>query len=779
MAEAVFQASKPAPAYRPDADSAWWQCGAALAIFGATLLAYLPALTGGLLWDDSAHITSPRLQTARGLWDIWFRLGATQQYYPVLHTAFWIEHRIWGDAVVGYHLANVALHATAACLFAMVLGRLRPAGRGLPWPAWLAAGVFALHPVCVESVAWISEQKNTLSLVFYLLSALVYLQFDRDRRPGCYFLALGFFILALLSKSVTATLPAALLLLLALRRPSLGFRRDVVPLLPWLGIGACSGLFTAWVERNFIGARGEAFNLGIVERCFLAGRIVWFYLGKLFWPAPLSFIYPRWQVAETWTWSLGVLALAAVAWWLWAIRKWSRAPLIALLYFVGSLFPVLGFVNVYPFIFSYVADHFQYLACLGIIALVASGGAGAAQEFIRRREGAIRSAAKAAAAFAAAVILAVLFILTRRQTRHYRDAGALYEDTLAKNPSCWMAENNLGVYLMDRGALDDSIAHLRQAVRLRPDYSDAHNNLGNALSKIPGRSSEAISEFEQAIRLEPGMAQAHANLGLALSHSPDHRREGIAELEAALRGNEDNPDFAQAHADLAIALSEEPGRMSEALAQFQAALRLTPDSAGIRDGFGIALARSGRPIDAIEQFGLAIRIHPENPEFHNNLGGVLTLVGREKEAIDQYREAIRLNPNFAGAHFNLGRAVRKVGDGQEAIAEHREAERLAPDSAEIRSSLGSIFFRLERMDEAIAEYREATRLEPDSAPYHFNLGVALSAAGSLDESVREFRQALLLRPDYADAHFSLGLALRKLGRDDEAEAEFTASGRRP
>jgi tetratricopeptide (TPR) repeat protein len=779
MPEAGFQTANLKPSSRSDGISPWWPRLAAVAILGATLLAYLPALGGGLLWDDGAHITSPRLQSAHGLWDIWFRLGATQQYYPVLHTAFWIEHRIWADSVLGYHLANVVLHASAACLFALVLARLRPTGPGWPWPAWFAAAVFALHPVCVESVAWISEQKNTLSLVFYLLSALVYLQFDRDRRLGRYFLALGFFVLALLSKSVTATLPAALLLLLALRRPSLAFRRDIVPLLPWFAAGICSGLFTAWVERNFIGAKGEAFNLGLVERCFLAGRVVWFYLGKLFWPSPLAFIYPRWQVAGTWAWSLGIVALAAAVACLWAMRKWSRAPLVALLFFVGSLVPALGFVNVYPFLFSYVADHFQYLACLGIIALVADGGADVAREFCRHRLGGARAAARFAAIASGAAVLAVLFILTRRQSYHYRDAGALYEDTLAKNPGCWMAENNFGVYLMDRGEWDGSIAHLRRAVSLRPAYSDAHNNLGNALSKLPGHSAEAVSEFEEALRLEPGMAQAHANLGLALSNEPGRRGEGIAELRAALRGNEDNPDYARAHADLAVALSQEPGNFPEAFAQFQEALRLTPDSAGTRDSFGIALARAGRPFEAVEQFELAVRLSPENPEFHNNLGGILTLLGRGREAIAEFREAIRLNPGFAGAHFNLGRALRKVGDGQEAVAEHREAERLAPGSAEIRSSLGSIFFRLGKMQDAIAEYREATRLEPASAPYHFNLGVALSASGSIDESIREFRRALQLNPDYSDAHFNLAVALKKSGRGDEAEAEFTASGRRP
>ena len=350
----------------------------AVALFGVTLLAYLPAATGGLLWDDAAHLTAPALRTWHGLGQIWFHLGATQQYYPVLHSAFWLEHRLWGDAVLGYHLLNAGLHATAACLFALILARLRPQPEGrswLPGTEWLAAAVFALHPVCVESVAWISEQKNTLSLVFYLLAALAYLRFDRDRRPGCYALGLGLFGLALLSKSVTATLPAALLLALAWRRGNLAWRRDVGPLLPWLVLGAAAGLFTAWVERNYIGAQGAAYDLTLAERCCLAGTAVWFYLAKLFWPAELSFTYPRWQVSADWGWSLGCLGLVVTLGALWPLRKWSRAPLLALLFFTGSLFPALGFFNVYPFVFSYVADHWQYLPCLGIIALATVGPA--------------------------------------------------------------------------------------------------------------------------------------------------------------------------------------------------------------------------------------------------------------------------------------------------------------------------------------------------------------------------------------------------------------------
>jgi hypothetical protein len=246
-----------------------------LLLFAAVLIAYLPALNGGLLWDDGAHVTRPELQSFQGLWRIWSDLWATQQYYPVLHTAFWIEHRLWGDSVLGYHLANLALHAAAALLLLMILRRLAIPG------AWLAALIFALHPVCVESVAWITEQKNTLSAVFYLASALVYLEFDETRRRSSYLLALGLFVLALLSKTVTATLPAAMLVVLWWRRGRLSWKHDALPLAPWFALGTVAGLFTAWVESEVIGAKGADFALTLIGRCLVAGRVIWFYLSKI------------------------------------------------------------------------------------------------------------------------------------------------------------------------------------------------------------------------------------------------------------------------------------------------------------------------------------------------------------------------------------------------------------------------------------------------------------------------------------------------------------------
>jgi hypothetical protein len=331
----------------------------------ATLTAYFPALTGDFLWDDAGHVTNPALQSWSGLARIWFEVGATQQYYPLLHTAFWIEHRLWGDATVGYHVINVLWHVTSACLLVSILRRLAIPG------AVLAASVFALHPVCVESVAWISEQKNTLSTVFYLAAALAWLRFEDDRRPARYAIASLWFLAAMLTKTVTATLPAALLVLAWWRHGRLSWRDDVRPLLPWLALGVSAGLGTAWFESTHIGASGDAFTLSLVERGLLAGRVVWFYLGKLLWPVDLTFFYPRWTIDATsaWQWLFPAATLGLLAGLVWWQRR-NRAPLAAALLFGGTLFPVLGFVNVYPFVFSYVADHFQYLAGLAPLALL-------------------------------------------------------------------------------------------------------------------------------------------------------------------------------------------------------------------------------------------------------------------------------------------------------------------------------------------------------------------------------------------------------------------------
>ncbi|MGA2579710.1 MAG: tetratricopeptide repeat protein [Bryobacteraceae bacterium] len=641
-------------------------------ILAAVMAVYWPALRGGLLWDDTAHITAPVLQSLHGLWRIWFSLGATQQYYPLLHSAFWIEHRLWGDAVLGYHLANLAQHALGACLVVAIVRRLKLPG------AWLAGMVFALHPVCVEAVAWISEQKSTLSAVFYLSSAYIYLGFDRTRRRSSYLWALALFILALLTKTVTATLPAALLVIFWWQRGRLDWRRDIRPLVPWIGLGAAAGLFTAWVERTLIGAQGAAYALTITQRFLLAGRAIWFYAAKLLWPANLIFSYPRWKLDPAVPWQyvypMGVIAVVIG---LCLLARRHRGPLAAMLLFAGTLFPALGFFNIYPFLFSYVADHFQYLASLALIVPLSY----ALVSFVTRL-------GRPADVVLPAVLLAILATLSWRQAGTYRDTETLYRATLLRNPASWLAHNNLGVALLEKpGHLAEARTEYQAVLALKPDDAEAHNNLGNALARMPGRLPEAIREFEIAIKLEPRLAQAHQNLGNALARNPQRIADSIAQFKIALQLKPDDP---QIRNNLGVTMLESPGHISDAITQFQDALKVSPRDAQIRTNLGNALSQvpERRP-EAIAQFQAILRSEPNNPQAHNSLAITLAqMPGRLPDAIAEFQAALRADPRFAEAHNNLGRALSRLpGRMPEAIAEYRAALQIKPDYAQARANL--------------------------------------------------------------------------------------------
>jgi tetratricopeptide (TPR) repeat protein len=604
-------------------------------LFCATLLAYWPVFQGGLLWDDAAHVTRLELQPLHGLGRIWFDLGATQQYYPLLHSAFWIEHRIWGDALLGYHLTNITLHALSAFLVVLIVRRLSLPG------AWLVGSVFALHPVCVEAVAWISEQKSTLSGVFYLASALTYLRFDETRRRQHYFLALGLFALALLTKTVTATLPAALLVVLWWKRGRLAWQRDVLPLVPWIALGAPAGLFTAWVEKTYVGASGNEFALTLLDRFLLAGRAIWFYACKLVWPANLIFSYPRWKLdPQVWWQYLFLVGALAVASALCLLARRNRGPLAGFLIFAGTLFPVLGFLNVLPFRYSFVADHFQYVASLGIIVPVTSA------LMIAVGRSPLQNVGKIAIP---ALLLLALGLLTWRQCGMYRDVETLYRETIARNPDSCLAHNNLGTVLfLMPGRLTDAIAEFETALRIQPDNPEAHENLGNAFSELPGRLPDAIAEYHAALRNRPGFADAHDNLGNALLRIPDRLPEAISEFQAALRID---PNFAEAHSNLGNALMQIPPRLPEAIAEFQAALRINPNIAALHFNLGNALIHMpGRLPDAITEYQAALRLDPNLAEAHNNLAYALAQIpGRLSEAIAECETALRIKPDFEPA----------------------------------------------------------------------------------------------------------------------------------
>jgi tetratricopeptide (TPR) repeat protein len=666
------------------------------AIFLATLIAYWPALHGGFVWDDDAHVTKASLQSLHGLGRIWDELGATQQYYPVLYSAFWVEHRLWGDAPTGYHLANVFFHATAAFLFGLALRRLGVRG------AFFAAMVFALHPVCVESAAWIAEQKNTLSTVFYLLSALTYLRWrdwlgtGRSHLAPMYLLATLLFILAVLSKTVAATLPAALLVVAWWKQGRLSWKSDVLPLLPWLAWGVGAGLFSAWVEKTYIGAQGAIFDLSFVQRCLVAGRAAWFYLGELFWPVNIAFIYPRWAVdaSAAWQYFFPLAAVGAIA-GLWLIRRQTRGPLAAALFFVGSLFPTLGFLNVYAFAFSYVADHWQYLASLGVIAAVIGGVAE------------LPIAQRPSARVSAAAILVVLGVLTWRQCRMYHDPDTFYRTTLARNPAAWMPQSNYASLLVQEGRLDEAVAHYQEAMRLAPAYPEIHFNLADALVLMK-RMPEAIRQYEEALLLSPNYAAANANLGTALvaTGRPD---EAIPHFERALQVW---PDYAQAHYGLGFAL-EATGRQPEAMAQFEAALRSEPNNVEAHYHLANGLANSGRIAEAIGHYEDALRLRPNYAEVHANLGFALAWQGRMPEAVEHLERALQLKPGYAEAHAYLGFTLARAGRLPEAVQEYRMALQLRPDDADTHYQLGQALQSMGETSAASAELEEAERL---SAP---------------------------------------------------------------
>ena len=749
----------------------------AVLVCGVVLACYWPALHGGLVWDDPAHVTRPELRSWAGLGRIWFDLHATQQYYPILHSAFWIEHRLWGDATLGYHLVNCLLHAAACCLLALVLRRLwqaDPAGTPRSQGAvpagteWLAALIFAVHPVGVESVAWISEQKNTLSLVFYLLAAFVYLDFEIRRRRRSYGLAFGFFLLALGTKSVTATLPAALLVMLWWRKGKLSWRSEVRPLIPWFLVALVAGLFTAWVERKFIGAEGAGFDLSAGQRVLLAGHVVWFYLGKLFWPADLMFIYPHWDVPAAGTeWYFYLGGALAVTATLWFIRQRYRGPLAGWLFFGGSLFPALGFFNVYPFLFSYVADHFQYLASLGVIATFAAGlglllaGAGPRGRIVGQ--------------VFCCLLVGGLGCLSHRQSRMYADGETLYRTTLAQNPDCWMAHNNLALMLVKSPLGEaEAVAHYQEALRIKPDYAEAHNNLAVELAKLPGRQPEAMAHYAEALRIQPDYAEAHSNLAIELAKLPGRETEALAHYELSLRLK---PELAEVHYNLANALSKVPGREPEALAHYEQALRLNPDYAEAHYNLANTLANlPGREAEARGHYMQALRIKPDYFEAHVRLANTLAkLAGREPEALAHYGQALRVKPDVAGVHFNLANVLARMpGREPEALAHYEQALRIDPDYFEAHAVYANELAKLpDRLPEALAHYEQALRINPDRADVHFNLAVQLSnVSGRENEAMGHYQEALRLRPDYAEAHNNLAIIFARQGRLEEAQAHW-------
>jgi tetratricopeptide (TPR) repeat protein len=547
--------------------------GRLIILAAITFIAYIPAIGANYIWDDDHYVTQNHtLQSLEGMGRIWLEPEASPQYYPLVFSSFWLEHHLWGLNPAGYHVVNVLLHICVACFLFYVLEYLDVCG------ACLAALVFALHPVNVETVAWISERKNVLSGFFYMSSAVFFLRFLRaGDAPGNgygneqwrYYLAgMVLFICALLSKTVTCTLPVALIVALWWKRGRIT-RKEAFSLVPPLIVGAAMGLLTAWLERSHVGAQGAAWGLSIIGRFLVAGRALCFYMWKLLCPVNLIFNYPHWNVDERAWWQyLYPIAAAAVFLLLWLKRdRFGRGPLAASLFFAVTLFPALGFINVFPFRYSYVADHFQYLAGIGPIAFIAAAAYRMVSGYSPRK--------KRCLAAVAALVLVVLAGKTWVQGYAYADSWTLWNDTLRKNPESALAHNNIGSNLSRQGKHQEAMAHFTEALRIMPDSERAHYNLGVELA-LMGRTREAMQHYREALRIYPRDAQTLNNVGSILM------QEGRSDeaIECWKRAVDEQPNYLGAHYNLMIAYKAIGDRES-ALREYARIKHLDPDYQGL------------------------------------------------------------------------------------------------------------------------------------------------------------------------------------------------------
>ncbi len=627
-----------------------------LALLIAVAIAYAGVAHCGYIWDDDDYVTrNSHLRTSAGLVNIWTKLGATPQYYPLVFTTFWIEYQLWGLNPLGFHLVNVGLHALTTLMLYRLLRVL-----GVEWP-WFAALLFAVHPVHVESVAWVTERKNVLSALFYVWSARVFLTcwgrgiennspaawwrgegFRYDR----YAAATGLFVAALLSKSVTASLPAALLVCAWWRGGRLA-RPLVLAVTPWLLLGAASGALTSYVERQVVLATGDEFQWTFVERLIIASKAVWFYLGKLLWPAPLVFFYPRFNIDPTLLANWVPLAAIVLLLTLGAIFRGQigRAPLAAALFFGGTLFPALGFVNVYPMRYSFVADHFQYLASLGPICLVAGGLSrlidGLVAKWSSRGQQLLRGA----------VLLwpAVLIGLVIARVPAYTNAERLYLTTLRDNPAAETASMNLGVIYYDRGDLERARASFADCIRVNP-CPEGHHGLAEMAAKN-GMYGDAVEHLRHCLAIIPRHDRAWALLSTC---------------------------------------HQELGNSPAAVEAIRRAVAVAPNQSEHRAQLFRQLVKSGRTDLAIEELRIGLQQFPNSAELAFLEGSMQMVLENDEAARLALLRCIQLAPSHVQAHFNLAKLARARGDRVLAKRLLARVLELDPQHAEAAAALDAL-----------------------------------------------------------------------------------------
>jgi tetratricopeptide (TPR) repeat protein len=507
---------------------------------------------------------------------------------------------------------------------------------------------------------------------FFLLTLLAWIAFvdGRTKRPWLFYvLALILYLLALSAKTTACTLPAALFLILWLQKKRISWER-IFQVIPFLVLGIASGLLAIWWERYHQGTSRAIFTfLSPIERLLVASRAIWFYLSKLTWPSNLTFIYPRWDIAPThllnYAWLLAGVIVCGTIYFL--RRYMGRSVEVAAGFFIATLSPVLGFIMLYTFRYTFVADHYQYLACIGPIALASAGLVNLADTFKTSRTLILS---------AVFCVVALLAILTWRQAAMYGNIETLWRTTLSRNPSCWMAHNNLGIVLFEKGQLDDAIAHYRTTLQMQPNFWDADYNLGTALLG-KGQVDEAIFYCDKAVRMQPNDPDAQVALGNALVQKR---------------------------------------RIDDAIVHYEKAVAIRPDYFHARYGLGHALLEKGKLDAAIEHSRAALLIQPNNADCHTVLAIALDEKGQSVEAIKHYEKALEISPQSVSALNNLAWLLAtgsnaSMRNGARAIQLARQADQLSGGTnALVLRTLAAAYAEAGQFGKAIESARTAMQL---------------------------------------------------------------------
>ncbi len=677
---------------------------AALGLAAMVIVSFSPAFLNGLVWDDSVFTEDPAVLTVSGLKTIWFSPSEMTEahYWPLTYTTFWLEHKLWGLAPLGYHIVNVSLYlGTVILLWRLCLRLSVPA-------AWAAVAIWAVHPLHVESVVWVIERKDILSGLLYLGAALTYMRFTETRQAGRYGLGLSLYALGLLAKSAVVTLPAGLLIWHWWRRGRLT-TKHLLQTAPFFAVGLLISLGDMALYRS-----KELLDLGysLPERALIAARALWFYVGKLLWPGDLIVIYPLWNIQVTdalaWIYLVGAAALAALLWF--GRHRFGRAPLAGMLFFALTLSPSLGFLDYGYMQYSFVADRFQYLAGFGLIAVLVGLASKGVQRLPRRY------AAGAPAVLAAVLVL--LGTLTWRQARLYRDDLTLFSHIVSFNPSARSAHLNLGVALYEAGRYEESLAAGRKAVEQARDSANAHLNLGLSLLKL-NRLEEAEAAFRSALEVDPRHRNSHQNLGETLRNRGRHEEAIVSYREAI----EADPAYALAHAGLGESLYQ-LSRHEEALAALNQSLALDPEASAAG-------------------------------ALHLIAGQAARELGRFAESERHFRRAMQLMPGQAAPHLELAVTSLRQDQNEQAEDDLERALNLEPTNARVLDLLALVYFRAERWEDALALLRRSSDIRPTDARTHANVGVTLYRLKRYEEATASLDRALALAPDLPAAKAAL------------------------